>query len=783
MRTCRPYIGAAALLLASLNTFGDELAADDRRLFADSLMSRGMYSLALEEYKAITASGGNAAGMDVALSRLAECQRQTGDAKGAIATCERLGREWPQSPARHNASLTHALALESLGDAKGASRIFDVISSEPAADQGLRLHAMYFAGESYFKAGELETAETRFNLFLKMSADGGLPATIKDLRDFAALYIAEITFKVKGQAATDAVLAEYARIAAGARTPRIAAEALYKGAVLAYLAKRNDDAAARFAALLDKHPSDKRAADALLPAAWANFGAGRFADAAAIADRILASPAKDAASVPEALYVKGAALAKLSRNSEAAEVFAKLIASYPSSKYAPNAKYGRLVLLFKDNRHADLLKEAAAFANPPAELAADILWLQAEASEAIGDSARATQFYTMLAERSPDSPLAAESLFRSARHRREAGAWLEASGIFHKLLLAHPDSELAPFALYESACCLAKVPRRDEAIRDFDALLEKHPAHKLVPDAMLQKAMALNDDGRVKDAAAVLDSLLAKFQSAGVRDEAAFQRARFAYALKDYPTAERLARDLAARTSSLEMRSEASFLLGLAIVAQGREDDAAAVFQPLVGQAVRDKFPLDRLVWLADFQFSRGRHAEVAEIAAEILRRDDVPENVRQSANVLLGRSKSALGDTDTAAAAFKAAADSPARTRYSSEAALRYGELAMAQPSKFIPGTAEKYFRKAIELAPDDGQSSARALAYRRLAECREAENDVDGAIRLYLAVSLLYEDGDAVKSSMAAAARLLRQAGRTDEAEAVEEDSMRRFGRRTAE
>lgn len=772
-------VPAAALLafLAVAAAFGDDLAAQDRRGFADGLMARGLYALARREYGALASAPGSD-GLDVVLSRLAECQRRTGDNSGAAATCERFAREFPASPQRFSASVTHAQALAALGDAKRASEIFDEISTEPAAPLELRLTAMYFAGESYFRLGDTGSARSRFSMLASGAGGGEVPESVRELRDFASLYLAGIDAEKGGEGDITAAIGAYSRIAAAPASPRIGAEALFKGAALAYSAKRHDEAVAMFSELFSRYPDDIRIADARLAAAWANFAAGRYADAEALASSFLAhsdGAATDAEKKADALYVRAASLARTGGSQDALDAFSRLLAECPGSRFAGNARYERLVLLFRAGRHKELLSEAATFASPPADIAPDVLWLQAEAAEALGDASRASQFYSMLAARHKKSPLAAEALYRSARHLREAGSLADAAKAFQALSLDYPDSPLVPYALYESGCCLFSLGQFEDAVRDFGAIPANHPGHALEAEAMLQKGVAQRELGLDRDAGATFDALSAKHAGTDAAAKAAFERARIFYGAGDHAAAERLLRPLAESAAATpEARREAEFLLGLAVHAQGREDEAAALFQPLLDGAMRQKLPIDRLVWLAEFQYSRGRYAEVAEAGRELLGRK-LDDGARQAANVLVARSQLALANTNAAAVAFRAAAESPVRTAYSSEAALRLAEILAAGGDSF---GARQWFGKAIDFASGEGMESVRARAYLGLAASREAAGDIDEALRLYLAVSLLYDGGDEVKGAMEAAERLLRASGRTSEADSVRADIIGRFG-----
>lgn len=767
-------LAAATAVLLAAAALGEDVLSQDKRAFADGLMARGLYKLALPEYDALSRQTPPPAELDTVLYRLAECKRQTGDIRGAAALCERIEKEFPNGKVIARASITHALALDALGDKKRAGEIFDTIATDPSANMELRYSAMYFAGESKFGTGDFTAAKSRFSSLVTMAAKDKPTGQSASLLGFAKLYLAEIDAKAGTPEAVKNALAQYSAIADGADSPRIGAEALFKGAVLAYTSKNYDEAVARFAQLAAKYPGDVRAADALLPATWANFNAGRFAEALDLSAKAAAAPGADKSAKAECAYVKASALAGLLRRAEAVAAFDELISSYPDTKFAASARYERLVALFKDGKHAEVLSSAATFANPPDAIAPDLIWLQAESAEALGDQGRASQFYRMLSERFPQSRLAPDATYRFATHMREAKSWQEAAKGYQKIAANYKDSQLVPYALYSSACCMANIGRHEDAIRDFDALLTAHPNHTLVPEALLQKALAQQKTGTFKEAGATLDLLLSKYPGFARIGDAKFERARISYELKDYAAAEKLLGECLSANPTAETVREANFLLGLTLDAQGRGAEAAAKFQPLLTAPMRDKIPPDRLAWLADFQFAQKKYQEAADAAGELTKRSVTPE-IMQSANVILARSQLALSNTNAAIAAFRAAADSPARTQYSAEAALRAGELLLEDSAQLA--AAAKYLSQASALAATPETSSIRALAYRGLAECAEKRGDKEEAIRLNLAVSLLFDDKEVVSRSLKSAARLLDEAGRKEEADGIREELQARY------
>lgn len=766
-------IAFLALSLASTATvWADDILGQDRKAFADGLYARGLYRLALPEYENLARQTPPPQELDTILYRLAECKRQNGDLQGAIVLCNRVVKEFPNGKSKFHATISLAQSLDALGDKKQAATIFESIATEPKADPELRSLAMYFSGESRFASGDYGAAKIRFSTLLKMM-DGFKPfSNAGDLRAYAKLYLADI--EGRDPKRIDSALAQYKAIADAPITPSVGAKALYKGGILAYNAKKYDEAVSRLSQLFNKYPNDSLVYEALLPAAWANFNAGRYSEALTLAERTAISPAANNPVKAECAYIKASSLMRLLRRDEAVIAFDDLISKYPATSFADAARYERLVALFKDGAYQQVLRDAATIANPSPSFAADLIWLQAESAEALKDTSRAAQFYQMLANRYPDSALAADALYRYATHLRTSEKWLEAANSYQKLVATHQKSELVPYSLYASGCCHFNLDKFEGALRDFDELITRYPNHQLVPETIFQKALTQEKLGLQKESGATLDLLLTRFPKFERKVDAKVARARINYERKDFGEAEKLLKEVLASKPSQESARETSFLLGLVLEAQGRTTEAAAQFQPLLDESFRDKLDPGRLAWLADFQFSQKKYKE-AITAAEELSKRNISAEIHQSAQVILARSQLALSNTNAAILAFRAAADSPARTRYSAEAALRYGELILTDKAQ--AQTARRYLQEAARRASSPDLGAIRATAYFDLGKLAEQDGNVDEAIRLYLAMSLLYDDRELVTKSMQRASQLLTTAGRHDEAKAVLDDLKTRY------
>ena len=750
-----------AALSAALGALGQDVLSQDRRAFADGLLSRGLYKLALPEYEALSKQNPPPQDLDVVLARLAECRRKVGDNAGAVKAAERVVKEFPTGKSRFQALLTQAQAISALGDARKASEIFDEIATTPSADKELRLLAMYYAGMAMFNAGEYAGARSRFTTLANMAKEVQTPQA-KDLRGFAELFLTDILSRGDAPEAKANAIKAYALIAQSPISPRVGAEALYKGAVLAYQTKNYAEAVARFADLASKYPDDPRVADSRILAMWANFSAGRYSEAAQIAERTMEQGGVSNAELAECSYIKASSLANLMRRKEAVEAYDALIAKYPGTKFAASATYERLLTLFKDGDFERVLADAPKVSNPSPAIAPDLVWLQAESAEALKNPGQASQFYRMLVDKYPDSRLAPDAAYRYANHLRETQAWGEAAKAYQKLVAAHPESPLVPYCLYASGCCLFNCGKFEDAVRDFDALLGKYPNDSLVGETLLQKAVALYRTKNLREAGATLDLLISKYPNHARLRDARFERARICYELEDFQAAEKFLQQVLAGNPPVETAREANFLLGLVYDAMGRPADAAAKFQPLLADSYREKLPSDRLVWLADFQFARKKFAEALEATVELEARE-LPADLRQKSDFIAARSHMALSNTNAAVAAFRRAAESGVKTRLSAEAALRLGEILMDDTNQLQ--MASRYLTSAVSLASSPDMASTRALAYYQLARAAERRGDVNEAIRLHLAMSILYEGDPSVAKAFSEAVRLLKVAGREEE------------------
>lgn len=763
-----------AISLPLVSVCAEDILSQDRRALADALLARGQYRLALPEYQALANQSPPPEDAHLIFSRLAECQFRSGNPKDAIETCIFHNKNFASASSRFQVALTHAQSLEAVGDRKTASDAYDTISTDETADLPLRFTAAYLAGVCLFSENDFPAAKSRFSVALKFAQNAKLSEGQASFVSYAKIFLADIESRSATPAAIQSALKSLDEIAASASSPRICAEALFKAGIVAFSARQYPDAVARFSAFFEKYPSDVRAPEVSYPAALALFRIGHFSDALSFVSKTLSLPNLSPEIHADSLLIRAESLAALRKFPESISAFDELIASFPNSKQASNARFRRLESFFQNHDYQRVLQEASLYANPPAEIAPHILWLQAESASALKDSAQAAQFYHYSVTHFPNSPLAPDAAFRYASFLSNASSWLEASKSFLFIPEKFPASPLVPEAFLNAAKCQINLENYDDAVRSLDSLLSSHPKSSPAPEALFLKGVSLHRLQKYKDAGSVIDSLLSQYPSFPRLNEAFFERAQISFQLKDFSTAEKFLSKLLAAKPSIEMERESKYLLGIVLDAQNRSSEAAALLQPLLAAPMRTKLSPDRLSWLAGFQYDQKQYQNAIDAASALLERS-IPPSSQQLANMIVARSHLALAHTNDAIIAFRLAASAPVKTQLNAEASLQLGEILLNFHQSL--NEASQHLSTAAELASSPELAGLRGRACFSLAQCHELANRPEQALRLYSAVALLYEDSFFTPKALLNAARILDSLNRPNEAASMRSELQSRY------
>ena len=756
-------VAAVTALCAFSASGADTLTAEDRRMFAEGLFSRGLYSRAAVEYEALAKEFPQMEGMDVSLFRWAEALRLSGKPADAGTVLVRLIRSYPNSPYKHRAMFQRAAIAISLDQFETASELADALLSENP-DAQVREPALYFKAEALSHLdGKGTAAIPVYELLLKDYPDG-------EHSGFARLSLGKFLAERNGGGDAARAAGLFRLAAQKPMTPRLGAEALYMLARSEFAAGRFKESSDAYADLEKRYPDDMRTASAALQGAWASYQSGLYADVAAKAAKALVRA--DSGSRDEWLYLKGDSEFRSANYKESLNTFADLLRSFPNGKFASPARFRTAEACRKTGDNAKASESALAIkAGDPCRR--DALWLLGETYGDMKDSARAIQYSNLFVTEFPSDSLAPSALFRLAREHQNAGAWEDAAETYRRISSGYPTSDVAEQACFAAGFCFMKAANPVRAIQEWNGLASKFPGRPLALEGAYLRALEEVRLERFDDALATLDALL-KTSSSPHKGEAGFLRAKLLHRKKDYAEAERALRSVLSASPSKDLERDASFLLAQSIFESGgREAEAAALFQSLLDDPVKDRFSPQQLAWLADFQYSRKAFAE-SESAARRLA-DTAPDNGwKQAAWTLAGRAAAGRGDEGAARTAYANAVAVPGDTRYSAEAHLRLGESSL-KSGDF--SAADVHFTKAAELASSPDMTSVRILAHAGLGRTKKASGDEEAAARYLLGICLLYRDETLLPPLLEETIAVLDEVGQTKEAALLRSDLLEQY------
>lgn len=750
-------LALAMFLFQGIAAAQDALTVSDRRLFADGLFSRGLHARAAAEYEALATEFPTMEELDVVLFRWAEALRLASKTDEASRVLLRIIRERPQSPFRLRAMFQRgALAISQDHYEAAAELLGALLEENPPPD--IREPALYYRAEALAQLGAAKDAIPLYELLLKDYPDGTMAA-------YARLSLGRQLLAADPAGGAERARTLFRASAEKPPTPRLGAEALYLLAQCDFAQGRFKESADTYLELARRYPADERTAASGLQTAWASHNAGLYAESLGLATKASVDPATPRRD--EWLYLKGNAEFHLTRYREAVESYAALTRDHPDSRFAGAAWYQTAV---SQQRLGDFAAAAAAALRVPATdpLRRDVLWLLGECYAELKDADRAVQYYRLLTEEFPKGERAPEALYRLAHQLQSREAWVDASTGYLQLVERFGEHELAPRALFASGFCLMKADQSAKAVRDWDLLIQKYPKDETAHEALFRKALEEIRLARHDDALASLDTLLRGPAEAAHVREARFWRATLLHRKADLPEAEKSLRAVLADQPPKDLEREASFLLGLVLQQAGRDADAAALFQKLIDDPLRTRFTPHQLAWLSEHQAARGAFVE-AEAAARRLAEQAPDDAWKQAAWTLAGRAARGRKDAKAAETAFRAAVAVPGETRYSAEAHLRLGELRLEATDAT---QAETHFRTAAKLAATPDLQGIRILAQAGLGRALRQRGDRDAAARYLLGVCLLYKDDTLLPPLLAETIPLLRELGRTDEADALLKD-----------
>lgn len=736
---------------------------EERMQFADGMYVRGLYDMAVEEYLGLLHEAAGFPKMDVVLFRAGECYRQMGNKKSADEFYRRLAREFPESPQRFKGDLRRAELFVAGQLYRDAANILGELL-EKDLPEDVAAPARYYLGYAQrrqFEEGsgaEAETYRKRAEEVLQEVVDHD---TDSPYRSYACLELAGLLQGAgKGE---DRVRDLYALALKNPASKRVAAEAEFQLAELAYAAGDFEAAAAAYERLLEKYPGDRRVQEARLQAAWSYHRAGRHEDALKL---VRVKDLQDARDGSAWLYLKANCERQLGRSEEAVSTYNALVSKFPEGPHAAAAAYEKALVAFRGGDFAKAVEEAGG-ALSGAENEEDRHWLLAESYAEMGQPDKAREHYLLVLEQFADSTRAPLAAFRLAKLLQDEEQFAEAAGYYRKVAHDYPEHELAPDALFASAFCHGRMKEAKEALSDWSKLNRTFPSYARREEALYQQALAEIQLDKETQSGKTLRLLLKEAPDTSLSAEAHHLLAVLAEEGGKTAEAEQELREALEQKPAKSLRFQIQFRLATVLQKQDKLGEAADILQGLLSEASAE-MPPALVEWLARYRLKQKAYAEAATAASTLEAVAD-PAPWKQIAWYLVGEARSGEGHTKEAAAAYEKALAVKAATREGAQSALAVGRLALEEKNF---ERAVRAYEQAGGLAQSAELIDIRAESYHGLGRTSWEQEKWEEAARYYLAVAILFDDPELTPDSLYHAAAAFAKIGReADQAKALAE------------
>jgi TolA-binding protein len=474
----------APLAFAQQSSAATSEAARQQYAAAVALQNRELYDTAAQEWAAFLQKFPNDPRADRAQHYLGVCQYQDKKYPEAIASFEKVIRQYPKFELLETTHYSLALAHYSQAQA-GQPEAYDRAAAAFAA-LVTKFPKGQFAAEALYYQGESKFA-------------GNQPA------EAAALY---------------------ARLVKEFPKSKLVPDALYALGVAQQTQEKPADAAATFATFLQQFPQHRLGAEVMMRRGESLVALGQTAEG----EKLLAAAAASAGfeHADNALLAQAAAQAANKRYAQAAATYSSLTSKFPQSKLLPSAELGagRSFYLageydqarqwlaktaarggaaateaahwiarshLKQGQPADALRVVEqALPAAQGEFAAQLALDKADALYDIADRRdEAVAAYADVARRFPQDALAGEALYQAAFTALGQGDYQTALDHARSFQRDHGEHRLAADVAYVAAEAQLLLKQFAPAQQAYRALLEKYPQHADAPQWRLRHGLSL----------------------------------------------------------------------------------------------------------------------------------------------------------------------------------------------------------------------------------------------------------------------------------------------------
>jgi len=463
---------------------------------------------------------------------------------------------------------------------------------------------------------------------------------------------------------------------------------------------------------------------------------------------------------PEATMLAASAYQQLGQGEAAQELYTTLIKEFPDSSYAQEAQCEQLRVIYNSNRPGDLISKADDLLqqNLSKGLREKVTLYKAEALYKTKQYQAAIPIYQSLQGADFTADRQAEVSYHFSWANFETGDYVSAAKAFGDFVAKFPSNKNVPTALTQKGISLLRTKDANGALQAFNQLLTRYPAAKERELALEKKALILGEQQDNQGMSDAFRQLLKEFPKSPAAAEANYWIGKNAYEAHNYKEAIAPLEN-ARKLNRTEYFERAS--LRLINCHYNLEDqDKLAAELDLYSKSGTGKAPTEKVRWLADRLMAGKSYEKASRFYAMLVNREEdrTSDDLLNFGKCLYFQKK--YGD---AIKSYR-----------------KYLELPMQPPDKatglIALGQAQlglNQYEDAQKSANDacllqmDGRINAEG---RMLSgDIALAKNDYEEASKIYLSISVVFDDPNLTPQALEKAYSALLNLGNEVEAKKV--------------
>jgi len=734
----------------------ESMKESDQLDFAQGLLSRGMYDMAILQYQKFISDYPHSPSLQEAYLSLGEGYFLSQDFDKATGIFNQFKQLYPHSDQLPVSILR--LGQIDIQQKKYDDALKELTSIDVQKQlKGPMLQSFdFYTAQAYLGRGDMTSA---LDYFQKAQEVQGASA-------YTAYAYQEIG-KIQAQNGHYSEASEaYTKAMQLATDGSLKGELTYRMAETQFLSGNYADAVKGFQNVLLQYPDQGFNQDALANMLLAYFNLGQY-------DQLLGEYHQKKKDIKEDVaYFSihfAAVLAYIElKEYDQANALLDHILAFPGLKSQERAKIfiKKADILIREKKYKDGLALLDAYSSENTDDPDENLFLKAQGYYGLGNFDRAFNFFENVYVNFPGSRYSKAALLGQAHARQQTGRFKESEVLFLKYYDIQDEPNLKSEALYDAVMMAVKAEDVNGVINSAQEYIKKFPAGEQYSEVLLILADNYSKNNQQQDAIKLLQGYLAK--------PGTVQRPNAAYFLLGFNQQLLGNSDqaLAAYKEVDRRKEEGKFypaaLKNMAIIYLTRKDmDQARVYfdrliseaPPMTGQAGQNDLQVKTYIWVCNEYLKQQRFEDVLRIAAQAEKHFSPPDllEIRYfEAEALRG-----LGRCDEADKSYALVTSSVDKNAFTGSAHIGYG-LCLENSKKF-DGAAQE-FQKSLDENADDFTITAHARF--EMANLEASQGNFAEALKLYLLVATIYDDEHYCSESLLQAAKIFEHLQRKEDA-----------------